>query len=140
MGIVLDPIKCAQCETVYCKTCLPPDALDIELNSTKPYKCFKKCGSKELTELTRIERNILDSLKFKCQHSLLEGDQKCTAIVKYEHIRKHLETECTKRLKLPTKKSDVIVTKEPKIDEIVFQYEAEPQPHQQLQQQRPLQH
>ena len=27
-GVVIDPVKCQGCETLYCRSCLPADALD----------------------------------------------------------------------------------------------------------------
>ena len=55
----ISPVKCSNCETIICRTCVPS----------------KKCGcSSAITDLGRIERNILDSLAFRC---------KCKAVVQY---------------------------------------------------------
>ena len=55
-GVVQEPLKCTKCETMYCKNCIP---------KTK-YACFMKCGASTTVALGRIERNILNSLTFRC--------------------------------------------------------------------------
>ena len=87
-GIAISPVKCSKCETVYCLECLPEDV-------ESKFKCYKMCGSQTLLKLGRIEMNILKALTFKCQHA---EEYKCTAIVKYENIRKHLENDCVHKI------------------------------------------
>jgi len=68
-GVAVYPMKCQKCETVYCASCLPKSAFDktIQCNyPDRPYECFKMCGSKDVVPLSRLERNILNSLSFRC--------------------------------------------------------------------------
>merc|ERR1711935_484143 len=64
-GIVIDPIKCVQCETLYCSKCLPKEGLPGALPDNKgrsynnpAYTCYKKCGSNKTKHISRLERNI----------------------------------------------------------------------------------
>ena len=66
-GIALDPMKCTKCETAYCKTCLPKHAYDKDAPlKGKRYTCYKMCGCKDLTQLSKIEKRILANLTFAC--------------------------------------------------------------------------
>ena len=76
-GVVQEPVKCTKCETMYCKKCIPQNK----------YSCFMKCGASTTTALGRIERNILNNLTFRCQHS---AEFQCEAVLKYENYKKHL--------------------------------------------------
>merc|ERR1719375_2238950 len=91
-GVALNPVKCNKCETVYCSKCLPAEALPGAESNNAPrsynnprYECYKKCGSKKTCNLSRIERNILNNLKFKCQHA---EEYNCKKVVKYEFLAK----------------------------------------------------
>merc|ERR1712216_675178 len=64
--IPLDPIKCTLCHKIYCSDCLPDGVLDRRCASIKKYKCYMKCGSETVTQLTQIERKVLNELKFEC--------------------------------------------------------------------------
>lgn len=71
IGIAINPCKCSKCETVYCRNCIPNHYWDKNINvryPEKPYTCFKMCGSTTVVPLSKIERQILDSLSFTCQH------------------------------------------------------------------------
>ena len=96
-GIVIDPVKCEKCETIYCYKCLPPDAFGKpKADRYGPsYTCYKKCGSAKLKSLGRIEKNILNNLPFKCQHS---DEHNCEAVLKYEDIKRHLKHECVTKI------------------------------------------
>ena len=61
LGIALKPLKCDICEQVYCTACLFPK---VKMTS-KPYTCFKMCGSRTLVALSKIERNLLNQLVVK---------------------------------------------------------------------------
>ena len=100
-GIAIDPHKCKTCEQVYCSACLPKQAFDPKLPVKYPqkrYECYKKCGSKELVKLSRLERNLLNGLFFKCQHADSHG---CEATVTYERLQHHLENECVHKVAFP---------------------------------------
>lgn len=82
-GVAIDPVKCVGCETIYCKRCLPTDALGVAYDykiHKKRYTCFKSCGANKTTQLGRIERNILNGFVFNCQHA----DEGCDAQLTYE--------------------------------------------------------
>ena len=68
------------------------------------------CGNKELVGLSRIEKNFMDSLQFKCQH---EEEHDCQAVLKYENIRTHLEKDCVHKIEFP------IIVEEKKVEVIV---------------------
>ena len=89
-NIAIYPVKCTTCESVYCKTCLPAEVLKGE----NPFKCIKDCENSSLRKLGRIERLVLGSLTFQCQHS----EEGCEAEIAYEDMKKHLEKNCTKKI------------------------------------------
>ena len=60
-----------------------------------------KCGSSQIHQLSRIERNMLNNFLFDCQHKKEFG---CQAIIKYEHYRKHLTEECVHKIELEPEK------------------------------------
>lgn len=100
-GVAIDPRKCEQCETVYCKECLPESAFNPNIRvryPDKPYQCFKMCGSKKIVNLSRLERNILNNLKFRCQH---EDEFGCTEVLTYETYKQHLAKECVEKVAFP---------------------------------------
>ena len=99
-GIAIEPLKCKGCETVYCSNCLPDYIVTGEKkrSSTKAYSCYKMCGNNTVTNLSRIEKNILNNFEFHCQHSESHG---CTSKIKYENTRAHLEKECVHKLIFP---------------------------------------
>ena len=122
--IAINPVKCDRCEKIYCSACvntadhtvaevaatdadaITMDSLFDESTETektappqppkKTYTCLNKCGSSKTIELSRIERNLLNSLSFKCQHAEEHG---CQSVVRYEHYRQHLAIECVHPLK-----------------------------------------
>ena len=72
-GIVIDPLKCSQCETVFCKKCIIQSSqnhnastFDLKSNPEKFFDCFKKCGSKKCQKLGAKELQILGQLQFEC--------------------------------------------------------------------------
>ena len=83
-GVAINPVKCDGCQTVYFHSCLPADAFNKNAMpdnkssyNSKKYTCHKMCGSNTVSGLGRIERTILNSLSFQCQHA----DEGCTATV-----------------------------------------------------------
>ena len=94
--VAFTPVKCEGCETIYCSRCLPDEAFNnlLSVKSRVKYTCHKMCGSNRVAELGRIERNILNSLSFRCQHS----SKGCTATVRYQDMHTHLTKECVKRI------------------------------------------
>ena len=103
-GIALQPLKCKGCETIYCSACLPEDAHDPSVKfkpGQRKYQCYKLCGKSELGPLSRIEKNFLSNIPFKCQH---EEEFGCKAVVKYEDYRKHLQNDCVHKIELPAEK------------------------------------
>jgi len=87
--------------------CLPIDAFDpktpySQLPNGKRYECYKKCGGRKISEIGRIEKNVLNQLVFTCQHKDEHG---CEAVIKYENYKKHLETECVHKIVFPVEKT-----------------------------------
>ena len=70
-----------------------------------PYACYKKCGGRTVVGLSRIDKNILNSLTFKCQHADEHG---CEAVIKYENYKKHLKEECVHKLVFPEEVKPVV--------------------------------
>ena len=94
-GIVLNPIKCKQCETLFCKNCFlasrfASDNAHHNLESKKlHFSCFKKCGSTEFSwKLDAQEQQILSGLEFQCQND------DCEESVCYGNYRNHCLNEC----------------------------------------------
>ena len=78
------------------------------MNTYGVYTCYKKCGSRKVVGLSRMERNILNSLTFKCQHADEHG---CEAIVKYEDYKKHLKEDCVHKLVFPEEAKPAVQAK-----------------------------
>ena len=102
IGIAINPCKCDKCETIYCKDCIPKSYFDKSIKTSnygnadqRPYACFKMCGSKKLIPLTRIERNILNTMTFTCQHA---DDFECDAKIKYCDMKSHLKNDCKNKI------------------------------------------
>ena len=66
LGVSVMPVKCETCDQVYCLECLYPKNTKPNKNGDYVFECYKKCGSKKLAKLTRIESNILNGLNFHC--------------------------------------------------------------------------
>ena len=115
-GVAINPLKCDKCEQIYCSRCLPKTVTpDGQMNSYGAYTCYKKCGSRKVVGLSRIEKNILNSLSFQCQHADEHG---CTAVVKYEFYKKHLQEECVHKLVFPEEvKKEQMATKNGQISD-----------------------
>jgi len=108
IGIAINPLKCDTCEQVYCKNCIPENFFDARIKTNiygdtypKKYACYKMCGSEKLVLLTKIEKSILNSLPFTCQHA---DEHKCTAVVKYGDMKAHLEKECVHKIEFEEEK------------------------------------
>lgn len=77
-GVVLDPVECKECSSLYCKGCLK--------NSDMP--CPKRCGGQEYTKVNRLVMNQLNKLPFRCQFG-----PKCIKEVPYDQYVAHFK-EC----------------------------------------------
>jgi len=99
LGVAVNPCKCDKCNTVYCRKCIPEKywlGVESDYWNDLKYQCFKMCGSQKLIPLTKIERMVLDSLKFRCQHEA-EG---CEKELKYSEIREHLKNDCVNKIEI----------------------------------------
>ena len=88
-GVVVEPVKCDKCSKITCSACLPDTAFKPLLRvpyPNKPYECFMRCGSKGITELSQIEKNVLNCLPFECQFD------DCDETLKYSDYFEHLKT------------------------------------------------
>ena len=97
-GIVFKPIKCDQCGTLICASCVNPRVID----GTKKFICFKRCGGKTFTEFKNfhpMEKKVMNGLLFRCQH------EECQEQIPYGKYFAHLRTKCTvkkhKKLQIP---------------------------------------
>ena len=86
LGIAQRPLKCEKCEVVYCTACIFPKVQ----KHNQDYECFQKCGCSKLVSLSKIEKNILSSLKFKCTENF------CSKIFSYDNFKNHKTKECSK--------------------------------------------
>ncbi len=68
-GVVLDPLECKSCSSLYCKGCLPRNDLP----------CPKRCGGSEYGKVNRLIMNVLNKLNFRCQFA-----PKCESIIQYD--------------------------------------------------------
>ena len=55
-GVVLDPIECKACSSLYCKGC----------SMDKNIACPKRCGGSEYGKVNRMIMNALNKLPFRC--------------------------------------------------------------------------
>lgn len=81
-SILINPIMCMKCQSVYCKKCIDNWSKDHQKcpkQCTDPY--FQRCIGKN---------DILSRLKFKCQN--------CESIFDYDNAKKHYES-CKKENK-----------------------------------------
>ena len=94
-GVVFNPIKCKQCETLFCKNCFLANRFNTENRHHRGnlkelhFSCFKKCGSTEFSwKLDAQEQEILNGLEFQCQND------DCEEAVLYGNYRNHCKNEC----------------------------------------------
>jgi hypothetical protein len=79
-GVVLEPIECKDCQTLYCKACIrKPDM-----------ECPKRCGGKEYTKVHRLVMNTINKLTFKCNKGI------CSETIAYEYYAEHFR-KCDKK-------------------------------------------
>ena len=82
-GIIYSPIQCIQCENCFCSSCLE-DWKKKKGENSCPFKC-EKCNFKP----SRILKNILSKLKFKCNNG-------CNEEILYSDLESHYEEKCPK--------------------------------------------
>lgn len=87
-GILIDPTTCCECESTYCKPCIQA----WKLNQRTNIICPMKCPDNNFHEPTRVLKNLLDKLEFKCSYCNSE------IIYSYQGITKHYNIECEKRM------------------------------------------
>ena len=73
-GVVLEPLECKGCSSLYCKACLPKADLP----------CPKRCGASDYGKVNRLIMNALNKLPFRCQYA-----PKCEKIIAYESYMQH---------------------------------------------------
>lgn len=73
-GVVLNPVECRQCSSLYCKGCLTGN------NMT----CPKRCGGSDYGKVNRLVMNQLNKLPFKCQFA-----PKCEKQITYDQYEAH---------------------------------------------------
>lgn len=83
-GIVLNPIKCAKCEKLFCGRCVPE-----KRKQPGKFRCYNKCGSKKChMKLNCQEQGIFDGLLFDCPN---DG---CEDQIKMKNFFKHMKKDC----------------------------------------------
>jgi hypothetical protein len=93
-GIIIEPIQCSTCENCFCKNCI-----NMWLNNSKT--CPFKCSRLETKEASRLVKNMMSKLMFKCPLN------SCDNHVPYEDILQH-EGRCgNENAKCPLCKSQV---------------------------------
>jgi hypothetical protein len=78
-GVVLDPVECKQCSSLYCKGCLQ--------HKLTNNPCPKRCGGTEFSKVNRLIMNALNKLPFKCQHA-----PKCDKFIPYDQYISHYKS------------------------------------------------
>lgn len=76
-GVVIEPIECRECQSLYCKGCI----------ASQTMLCPKRCGGSEYAaKVNRLVMNTLNKLNFKCQ---FEDCQTATSYDQYgDHLKK----------------------------------------------------
>ena len=67
IGVAFNAVKCSICDQCYCLECLFNKNTRPDRYGKYHFDCYMKCGSKSLSKLTRIEKNILNGMNFTCQ-------------------------------------------------------------------------
>ena len=78
LDIIIDPMICNNCQTVYCKNC-------IEKWSKIDKRCPKRCINPIYQKCLKIQK-LLSKLTFNCE--------KCRNIINYDEIEKHYISKC----------------------------------------------
>ena len=89
-GVVLDPVECKECSSLYCKHCLK--SMDM--------LCPKRCGGSEYTKVNRLVMNSLNKIPFRCQFQ-----PACDKVVPYEGYQSHYR-ECPEGKPKPCENPD----------------------------------
>ena len=82
-GIVINAKQCNKCENCFCKDC-------IAKWKEKSNDCPFKCGEIVIGEPSRVVKNILNRITFKCP-------KHCRKEINYEELVQHVE-ECTNKV------------------------------------------
>ncbi|TNV72907.1 hypothetical protein FGO68_gene6782 [Halteria grandinella] len=83
-SVVLRPVSCAECQTLFCKNCIKDDTMSCPSN---------KCGSKKYVVAHRILTNVLNSSKFRCKKA-----PDCDAIIPLNAYEQHI-AQCPEMIK-----------------------------------------
>lgn len=94
-GIMIDPIQCQGCDSCYCKDCID------DYSKSHP-TCPTGCSGGAIKE-SRMMKNILSGLKFKCKNG-------CEEEIPYLQLREHYQEKCKNinyRKKIEVLKKDI---------------------------------
>lgn len=80
LEIVLNPVMCAGCENLFCKSC-------IDILLTKTNRCPNKCIFQE-KDKNRMLKNILSKIEFRCMFH----NNGCKTLIPYTDFIKHVNT------------------------------------------------
>ena len=81
-GIIIEPVQCQGCDSCYCKVC-------IEKYEKTHKGCPAGCTSGQEMKESRMMKNILSVLKFKCHNG-------CDQEIMYPELKDHYENKCSK--------------------------------------------
>ena len=82
-GIIINPVQCLECDNCFCKLCID-DWKKSKGENSCPFRC-----SKPKYKNSRLIKNILASLKFKCQNG-------CKIEIPYLEFEEHYKEKCPK--------------------------------------------
>lgn len=85
-GVLIDPLNCNVCEVAFCSNCLNTWKLTQKSDSL----CPMKCNSSKFVQSSRVLRNLIDKLEFKCKYNCSMKSYK------YNEIINHLNNDCEK--------------------------------------------
>ena len=81
-GIVIEPVQCLLCENSFCKNCLE-DWKKKKGENSCPFRC-----SNPSFKNSRLIKNLLANLKFKCQNG-------CNLEIPYLDLQEHYKEKCS---------------------------------------------
>ena len=80
-GIIIEPVQCLSCENSFCKDCLD-DCKKKKGENSCPFRC-----SNPTFKNSRLIKNLLSNLKFKCQNG-------CKEEIPYLDLQEHYNDKC----------------------------------------------